>query len=71
MSDGRDVMSFNVKVVSDYHKEVIESSSVGKMDAEEFKKIFRLAFPERPEDKLDALIEKIRNVEKTDGSIRK
>ena len=62
---------FNVKVVSDYYKEVIESSSVGKMDAEEFKKIFRLAFPERPEDKLDALIEKIRNVEKTDGSIRK
>merc|ERR1719471_2461419 len=34
-----------------------------------FKKIFRLAFPERPEEKLDALIEKIRNVEKTDGSI--
>eukprot|EP00090_Calanus_glacialis_P013159 TRINITY_DN2178_c0_g1_i1.p1 TRINITY_DN2178_c0_g1~~TRINITY_DN2178_c0_g1_i1.p1 ORF type:complete len:195 (-),score=73.63 TRINITY_DN2178_c0_g1_i1:120-704(-) len=56
-------------VVSDYHKEVIESSSVGKIDAEVFKKIFRLAFPERPEDKLDALIEKIRNVEKTDGSI--
>merc|ERR1719342_658988 len=35
-----------------------------------FKKIFRLAFPERPEEKLDALIEKIRNVEKTDGSIQ-
>merc|ERR1711915_1072720 len=25
-----------------------------------FKKIFRLAFPERPEEKLDALIEKIK-----------
>jgi len=56
-------------VVSDYYKEVIETSSVGKMEPEMFKKIFRLAFPERPEEKLDALIEKIRNVEKTDGSI--
>ena len=41
------------------------------MDAEDFKRIFRLAFPERPEDKLDMLTEKIRNVERTDGSIRK
>jgi len=56
-------------VVNDYYKEVIESSSIGKMEPEMFKKIFRLAFPERPEEKLDALIEKIRNVEKTDGSI--
>jgi len=56
-------------VVSDYYKDVIEKSSLGKMDPEEFKKIFRLAFPERPEEKLNALIEKIRNVEKTDGSI--
>jgi len=39
------------------------------MDAEDFKRIFRLAFPERPEDKLDMLTEKIRNVERTDGSI--
>merc|ERR1712236_11202 len=38
-------------------------------DPEAFKQLFRLAFPERPEEKLDALIEKIRNVEKTDGSI--
>jgi len=56
-------------VVRDYHKEIIENSSVGKIEPELFKKIFRLAFPERPEDKLDALIDKIRNVEKTDGSI--
>ena len=40
------------------------------MDPEDFKKVFRLAFPERPEEKLNALTEKIRNVEKTDGSIR-
>merc|ERR1711892_1044748 len=57
-------------VVSDYYTELIEKyGSLGKMDPEEFKKIFRLAFPERPEEKLDALVEKIRNVEKTDGSI--
>ena len=60
-----------VKVVRDYHKEIIENSSVGKIEPELFKKIFRLAFPERPEEKLDLLVEKIRNVEKTDGSIRK
>jgi len=61
--------NLDVEVVSDYYKDVIEKSSLGKMDPEEFKKIFRLAFPERPEEKLNALIEKIRNVEKTDGSI--
>ena len=36
----------------------------------EFKKIFRLAFPERPEDKLELLTMKVANVEKTDGKIR-
>ena len=30
----------------------------------------RLAFPERPEAKLDALIEKLRNVDNTSGTIR-
>merc|ERR1711971_215341 len=34
-----------------------------------FKSIFRLAFPERPEAKLDALIVKLSNVEKTSGTI--
>merc|ERR1712128_232157 len=56
-------------VVSDYYKEVMESASIGKIDPELFKKVFRLAFPERPEEKLDALTEKLRNVEKTDGTI--
>ena len=41
------------------------------MDAESFKSLFRLAFPERPEAKLDQLVEKLRNVEKTSGTIRK
>merc|ERR1711935_217616 len=56
-------------IVEEYYTELIEKCSNGKIDADLFKKIFRLAFPERPEEKLDALIEKIRNVEKTDGSI--
>ena len=43
----------------------------GQMDADTFKAIFRLAFPERPEAKLDLLVEKVRNVEKTSGTIRK
>merc|ERR1712059_4152 len=38
-------------------------------EQEEFKKIFRLAFPSRPEDKLDLLIKKVANEEKTDGKI--
>ena len=58
---------------------------LGKMDLEvdstfhlcklflfqQFKTIFRLAFPERPEDKLNLLTEKVANVNKTDGMIRK
>merc|ERR1711872_922774 len=56
-------------VVRDYHKEIIENSSVGKIEPELFKKIFRLAFPERPEEKLDLLVDKIRNVEKTEDNL--
>ena len=50
-----------------YHPNQSEIYSVKKY----FQSIFRLAFPERPEAKLDALIEKLRNVEKTSGTIRK
>jgi len=56
-------------IVSDYYTELMERCSDGKMEQEEFKKIFRLAFPERPEDKLDLLTAKVANVEKTDGKI--
>ena len=59
------------QIATEYYTELIEKYPHGKMDAEDFKRIFRLAFPERPEDKLDLLTEKIRNVERTDGSIRK
>ena len=58
-------------MVGDLYNELIEKYPLGKMDPEDFKKVFRLAFPERPEEKLTALTEKLRNVEKTDGSIRK
>merc|ERR1712116_125193 len=39
-------------IVSDYYTELMSRCPDGKMEPEEFKKIFRLAFPERPEDKL-------------------
>merc|ERR1711972_706566 len=53
----------------DLYNELIEKYPLGKMDPEDFKKVFRFAFPERPEEKLTALTEKLRNVEKTDGTI--
>jgi len=56
-------------IVSDYYTELMSRCSDGKMEPEEFKKIFRLAFPERPEDKLELLTAKVANVEKTDGKI--
>merc|ERR1712210_98659 len=56
-------------IVSDYYTELMSRCSDGKMEPEEFKKIFRLAFPERPEDKLELLTTKVANVEKTDGKI--
>merc|ERR1719323_80730 len=46
-----------------------KSGATGQMDCDTFKSIFRLAFPERPEDKLDLLTAKVANVEKTDGKI--
>ena len=57
--------------MSDQYNELLAKYPLGKMDAEDFKMVFRLAFPERPEEKLTALTEKLRNVEKTDGTIRK
>ena len=57
--------------MSDQYNELLAKYPLGKMGAEDFKMVFRLAFPERPEEKLTALTEKLRNVEKTDGTIRK
>merc|ERR1712112_237318 len=39
-------------IVADYYTDLVTRCSDGKMEAQEFKKIFRLAFPERPEDKI-------------------
>ena len=61
----------NMQIVTEYYTELIKKYPDGKMDAEDFKKIFHLAFPERKQDKVEKLAEKLRNVEKTDGTIRK
>ena len=61
----------NMQIVTEYYTEMIKKYPDGKMDVEDFKKIFHLAFPERKQDKVDQLAEKLRNVEKTDGTIRK
>ena len=58
--------------MSDYYNEIINKfGSSGQMDPETFKNIFRLAFPERPQEKLEVLVKKLRNVENTSGDIRK
>ena len=60
----------NMQIVTEYYTELINKYHDGKMEVEDFKKIFHLAFPERNEAKVDQLAEKLRNVEKTDGTIR-
>merc|ERR1712025_836845 len=56
-------------LVEEYFAELISNNTGGKISQEEFKKIFNLAFPERPADKVEALTKKIANEEKTDGTI--
>ena len=57
--------------MSDYYNEIINKfGNTGQMDPETFMKIFLLAFPERPQEKLELLVKKLRNVEKTSGDIR-
>merc|ERR1711936_1158665 len=56
-------------IVEDYYNDLIAKCPDGKMDLEQFKTVFRLAFPERPEEKLLLLTEKVANVNKTDGKI--
>ena len=71
--------------MEDYYNDLIAKCRDGKMDLEvklvyiynfltwssqQFKTVFRLAFPERPEEKLLLLTEKVANVNKTDGKIR-
>jgi len=59
----------NMQIVTEYFTELTQKYPDGKIQAEDFKKIFHLAFPERKQDKVDQLAEKLRNVEKTDGTI--
>merc|ERR1711928_39088 len=56
-------------IVEDYYNELIAKCPIGKMDLEQFKVTFRLAFPERPEEKLLLLTEKVANVDKTEGNL--
>merc|ERR1712198_540463 len=56
-------------IVEDYYNDLIAKCPIGKMDLEQFKVTFRMAFPERPEEKLLLLTEKVANVDKTDGMI--
>ena len=60
-----------MQIVTEYFTDLVNKYPDGKMEVEDFKKIFHLAFPERKEAKVDQLAEKLRNVEKTDGTIRK
>ena len=61
----------NMQIVTEYYTELVQKYPDGKMEAEDFKRIIHLAFPERNQDKVNQLAEKLRNVEKTDGTIRK
>lgn len=61
----------NMQMVTEYFNDLINKYPDGKMEVQDFKKIFHLAFPERKEAKVDQLAEKLRNIEKTDGTIRK
>jgi len=59
----------NMQIVTEYYTELVQKYPDGKMEAEDFKRIIHLAFPERNQDKVNQLAEKLRNVEKTDGTI--
>ena len=61
----------NMQMVTEYFNDLISKYPVGKMEVQDFKKIFHLAFPKRKEAKVDQLAEKLRNIEKTDGTICK
>jgi len=47
-------------IVEEYYKKIMSECPDGKMAPAQFKKTFQLAFPERPEDKLDKLIEELK-----------
>merc|ERR1712128_13252 len=56
-------------LVEEYYAELLAGNTDGKITKDQFKKIFNLAFPERPAHKLSALTKKLANEEKTDGKI--
>jgi len=54
------------RIVEEYFAKITSECPHGRMTPELFKTIFRLAFPERPEEKLDQLIVEMQN---KDGEI--
>ena len=52
----------NMQMVTEYFNDLISKYPDGKMEVQDFKKIFHLAFPERKEAKVDQLAEKLRNI---------
>merc|ERR1711973_311821 len=51
------------QIVEEYYKKITTECPDGRMSGADFKQIFRIAFPERPEEKLDKLIEELQNKE--------
>merc|ERR1712055_1121003 len=43
-------------IVAEYYTDLLEKCPDGQMTTEEFKNIFQLAFPSRPEEKVDKLV---------------
>merc|ERR1711970_839273 len=53
------------EVVEEYFDTYVGAVSRGRIESEGFKKIFRLAFPSRPEEKLDLLIKEMEDEEQS------
>jgi len=49
----------NEELMEEYFDEIMDKHKDGKMEPEEFKKLFNFAFPNRPVDKLDRLADEI------------
>jgi len=50
-------------IVKEYFNKYVGTKEKGRIDSADFKKIFHLAFPERPQDKVNKLISEMENPE--------
>jgi Ca2+-binding EF-hand superfamily protein len=53
------------EVVEEYFNKYVGAVSRGRIESNDFKTIFRIAFPERPEEKLDLLIKEMEDDEQS------